>query len=65
MTAAATYVGHAAPERIARRKGLAHDKAGTAVTFLSSGNLRRQRQELLIDQPLLIEITEQNRAAFD
>jgi hypothetical protein len=48
-----------------RRECLSHDKAESPVTGLASGNLRRESQELLVDEALCVKVAEQSRPALD
>src|SRR5882757_9916683 len=58
-------IGQLSPMGMARRERLAHHEAQASVADLSARELRRERQELLIEKMLLIELAKQSRAAFD
>src|ERR1700744_366376 len=62
--ASLTGVGQPAPARIAWRKRFAHYQAHARVAYLSSRQLRRKRQKLLIDQTLLVKGGQQPRTAL-
>src|SRR5664279_4886769 len=65
VTAAAPRIDQVSPEGSARRKCLAHHEAEPPVTIVTACDLRRERQELLVDQSLRKEISEQTRTALD
>ena len=65
VAAAAPHVDQGPPSRIARRERLAHDQAEPTVANVAAGNLRRERQELLVDEALRVKVAQQSRPALD
>jgi hypothetical protein len=55
VAAAAPHVNQVPPEGIAGREPLSHDKAEPFVANVTAGNLRRDCQELLVDEALCVE----------
>src|SRR5437762_1929491 len=65
MAAAAPRVDQGPPQRIARSERLAHDEAEPPVAGVAARNLRRESQELLIDEALGVEVAQQSRPSLD
>ena len=65
VAAAAPRVDHGPPQRIAWREYLAHDQAQSSVTGVAAGDLRRECQELLIDELFRVEVAQQSWSSLD
>jgi len=55
VAAAAPRVDQSSPAGIVRREHLAHDQAQPSISRVAAGDLRRESQELLVDDVLRLE----------
>src|ERR1700723_1919767 len=65
MASGLAHIDQLSPQRIARGKLLPHGHPQSPIAVLAPCNLRRQRQELLRDQTLLVEVCRQSGATFE
>src|SRR5471032_2163259 len=65
VAAAATQVGQCSPHRTAPREHLLHNEAVLSIVNLAAGNLRREGQELFVQDSFRVEIAQQLRPALD
>ena len=65
MPTTTARIDQLSPQRTARRKRPAHHQAQPAVFRIAAGDLRRERQELFIEQSGGVEVAEKLGTAFD
>ena len=65
LVAPTSCVAQASPQRFAWCEVRSHDHDWTSIALFAAGNLRRERQEQLVDQSLVIEVGQQTRSAFN
>src|SRR5674476_657034 len=65
VAAAAPQVDQGSPYRTARCEHLPHNEAEPSIVNLEADNLRREGQELFVEDPLRVEIAQQPRPALD
>jgi hypothetical protein len=65
VIATAPQIYQLSPRGVARCERLSHDETEPLIPELAASDLRRESQELLVDQVLGVKIAQQSRPSLD